>query len=96
MPAAPSTLVTTVAGGMRARRLAPARTFEPVIYVDDFATVLGVPPDVPAIAAAQTLVMSCSPTLLLNCYPRGSAVQLAGLRPSRCSLAYTPNAPPSW
>jgi hypothetical protein len=32
----------------------------------------------------------------VNCYLRGSAVQLAGLRPSRCSLAYTPNAPPSW
>jgi hypothetical protein len=46
-------LVTTVAGGMRLADYLPTRTFELAVHATDLATALGVPPDVPALAAAQ-------------------------------------------
>jgi uncharacterized protein (TIGR03083 family) len=48
-------LVTTIAGGMRLGDYLPTRTFELAIHTADLATALGVPPDVPATAAAQAL-----------------------------------------
>ena len=48
-------LVTTIAGGMRLTDYLPTRTFELAVHTADLATVLGVPPDVPATAAAQAL-----------------------------------------
>jgi uncharacterized protein (TIGR03083 family) len=48
-------LVTTIAGGMRLGDYLPTRTFELAVHTADLATVLGVPPDVPATAAAQAL-----------------------------------------
>ena len=48
-------LVTTIAGGMRLRDYLPTRTFELAVHSADLATALGVPPDVPATAAAQAL-----------------------------------------
>lgn len=48
-------LVTTIAGGMRLRDYLPTRTFELAVHTADLATALGVPPDVPATAAAQAL-----------------------------------------
>ncbi len=48
-------LVTTIAGGMRLRDYLPTRTFELAVHNADLATALGVPPDVPATAAAQAL-----------------------------------------
>jgi uncharacterized protein (TIGR03083 family) len=50
-------LVTTVAGGMRLADYLPTRTFELAIHTADLATALGVPPDVPATAAAQALAI---------------------------------------
>jgi hypothetical protein len=50
-----SELVTTIAGGMRLEDYLPTRTFELVVHTADLATALGVPPDVPATSAAQTL-----------------------------------------
>jgi uncharacterized protein (TIGR03083 family) len=48
-------LVTTIAGGMRLSDYLPTRTFELAVHTADLATVLGVPLDVPATAAAQAL-----------------------------------------
>lgn len=48
-------LVMTIAGGMRLGDYLPTRTFELVVHTADLATALGVPPDVPATAAAQAL-----------------------------------------
>jgi hypothetical protein len=48
-------LLTTIAGGMRLRDYLPTRTFELTVHTADLATALGVPPDVPATAAAQAL-----------------------------------------
>lgn len=50
-------LVTTIAGGMRLGDYLPTRTFELAVHTADLATVLGVPPDVPATAAAQALTI---------------------------------------
>jgi uncharacterized protein (TIGR03083 family) len=50
-----SELVTTIAGGMRLRDYLPTRTFELAVHTADLATSLGVPPDVPATAAAEAL-----------------------------------------
>jgi uncharacterized protein (TIGR03083 family) len=47
--------VTTIAGGMRLADYLPTRTFELAVHTADLATALGVPPDVPATAAAQAL-----------------------------------------
>jgi hypothetical protein len=48
-------LVTTIAGGMRLADYLPTRTFELAVHTADLATALGVPPEVPATAAAQAL-----------------------------------------
>lgn len=48
-------LVTTIVGGMRLADYLPTRTFELAVHTADLATALGVPPDLPATAAAQTL-----------------------------------------
>ena len=48
-------LVTTIAGGMRLEDYLPTRTFELAVHTADLATALGVPPEVPATAAAQAL-----------------------------------------
>lgn len=48
-------LVTTIVGGMRLSDYLPTRTFELAVHTSDLATALGVPPDVPATAAAQAL-----------------------------------------
>lgn len=48
-------LVTTIAGGMRLGDYLPTRTFELAVHTADLAMVLGVPPDIPATAAAQAL-----------------------------------------
>lgn len=48
-------LVTTIAGGMRLGDYLPTRTFELAVHTADLAAALGVPPDVPATAAAQAL-----------------------------------------
>ena len=50
-------LVTTIAGGMWLGDYLPTRTFELAVHTADLATVLGVPPDVPATAAAQALAI---------------------------------------
>jgi hypothetical protein len=50
-----SELVTTIAGGMRLRDYLPTRTFELAVHTADLASSLGVPPDVPATAAAEAL-----------------------------------------
>ena len=47
--------VRTIAGGMRLRDYLPTRTFELAVHTADLATALGVPPDVPATAAARAL-----------------------------------------
>jgi uncharacterized protein (TIGR03083 family) len=51
-------LVTTIAGGMRLGDYLPTRTFELAVHTADLATALGVPPDVPATAAAQALAIA--------------------------------------
>jgi uncharacterized protein (TIGR03083 family) len=48
-------LLTTIAGGMRLADYLPTRTFELAVHTADLATAIGVPPDVPATAAAQAL-----------------------------------------
>jgi hypothetical protein len=48
-------LVTTVAGGMRLSDYLPTRNFELAVHTTDLAAALGVPPQVPATAAAQAL-----------------------------------------
>jgi uncharacterized protein (TIGR03083 family) len=48
-------LVTTIAGGMRLGDYLPTRTFELAVHTADLATALGIPPEVPATAAAQAL-----------------------------------------
>jgi hypothetical protein len=48
-------LVTTIAGGMRLGDYLPTRTFELAVHTADLATALGLPPQVPATAAAQAL-----------------------------------------
>jgi uncharacterized protein (TIGR03083 family) len=48
-------LVTTIAGGMRLGDYLPTRTFELAVHTADLATALGVPPDVPALAATHAL-----------------------------------------
>ena len=48
-------LVTTIAGGMRLGDYLPTRTFELAVHTADLATVLGVPPHIPATAAVQAL-----------------------------------------
>jgi uncharacterized protein (TIGR03083 family) len=48
-------LVTTIAGGMRLADYLPTRTFELAVHTTDLVTALGVPPEVPATAAAQAL-----------------------------------------
>lgn len=50
-------LVTTIAGGMQLGDYLPTRTFELAVHTADLATALGVPPDVPAAAAAQALAI---------------------------------------
>ena len=50
-------LVTTAAGGMRLGDYLPTRTFELAVHTADLAVALGVPPDVPATAAAQALAI---------------------------------------
>jgi Mycothiol maleylpyruvate isomerase N-terminal domain len=52
-----SALVTTAAGGMRIADYLPTRTFELAVHTADLTTVAGVPPDVPATAAAQALAI---------------------------------------
>ncbi len=51
------TLVMTIAGGMRLADYLPTRTFELAVHTADLAIVLGVPPKVPAAAAAQALTI---------------------------------------
>ena len=48
-------LVTTIAGGMQLADYLPTRTFELAVHTAVLATALGIPPDVPATAAAQAL-----------------------------------------
>ncbi len=48
-------LATTIAGGMRLGDYLPTRTFELAVHTTDLATALGLPPEVPATAAAQAL-----------------------------------------
>ncbi|HEY3260732.1 MAG TPA: maleylpyruvate isomerase N-terminal domain-containing protein [Pseudonocardiaceae bacterium] len=48
-------LVSTIAGGMRLADYLPTRTFELTVHTADLASALGVPPQVPATAAAQAL-----------------------------------------
>ena len=48
-------LVTTIAGGMRLADYLPTRTFELAVHTADLATALGIPPDLPATAAAESL-----------------------------------------
>ena len=48
-------LVTTYAGGMRLSDYLPTRAFELTVHTADLAVALGLPPDVPAAAAAQAL-----------------------------------------
>jgi len=48
-------LMTTIAGGMRLGDYLPTRTFEMAVHTADLAMALGVPPQVPAVAAAQAL-----------------------------------------
>jgi uncharacterized protein (TIGR03083 family) len=48
-------LVTTIVGGMRLGDYLPTRTFELAVHTADLAVALGVPPEVPATAAAQAL-----------------------------------------
>ncbi len=48
-------LLTTIAGGMRLADYLPTRTFELAVHTADLATALGLPPEVPATAAAQAL-----------------------------------------
>lgn len=50
-------LVTTIVGGMRLGDYLPTRTFELAVHTADLAAVLGVPPDIPATAAAQALTI---------------------------------------
>jgi uncharacterized protein (TIGR03083 family) len=50
-----SELMTTIAGGMRLADYLPTRTFELAVHTTDLAAAIGVPPDVPALAAAQAL-----------------------------------------
>jgi hypothetical protein len=50
-------LMTTVAGGMRLGDYLPTRTFELAVHTADLATVLGLPPEVPATAAAQAMAI---------------------------------------
>jgi hypothetical protein len=50
-------LVTTIAGGMQLGDYLPTRTFELAVHTADLAMALGVPPDVPAAAAAQALAI---------------------------------------
>lgn len=50
-------LVTTIAGGMRLSDYLPTRTFELAVHTADLATVLAVPPDVPATAASHALAI---------------------------------------
>lgn len=52
-----STLVTTIAGGMRLEAYLPTRTFELTVHTCDLATALGVDPRPPAPAAAQALAL---------------------------------------
>ena len=52
-----SELVTTIAGGMRLADYLPTRTFELAVHTADLAAALGVPPEVPAAAAAQALAI---------------------------------------
>jgi len=48
-------LLMTIAGGMQLADYLPTRTFELAVHTADLATALGIPPDVPATAAAQAL-----------------------------------------
>jgi uncharacterized protein (TIGR03083 family) len=48
-------LLTTIAGGMRLADYLPTRTFELTVHTADLATALGLPPEVPAAAAAHAL-----------------------------------------
>lgn len=48
-------LLTSIAGGMRLADYLPTRTFELTVHTADLATALGVPADVPASAARETL-----------------------------------------
>jgi uncharacterized protein (TIGR03083 family) len=50
-----SELLTSVAGGMRLADYLPTRTFELAVHTIDLAVALGLPTDVPASAARQTL-----------------------------------------
>jgi uncharacterized protein (TIGR03083 family) len=50
-------LVTTIAGGMRLGDYLPTRTFELAVHTADLTAALGLPPDVPATAAAQALAI---------------------------------------
>jgi uncharacterized protein (TIGR03083 family) len=47
--------VTTIAGGMRLGDYLPTRTFELAVHTADLTRALGLPPDVPATAAAHAL-----------------------------------------
>jgi hypothetical protein len=48
-------LLTTIAGGMRLGDYLPTRTFELAVHTADLTRALGLPPDVPATAAAHAL-----------------------------------------
>lgn len=48
-------LLTSIAGGMRLADYLPTRTFELTVHTTDLAAALGVPADVPASCARQTL-----------------------------------------
>jgi hypothetical protein len=50
-----SSLLTTIAGGMRLDDYLPTRTFELAVHTCDLATALGLPLEVPDTAAAQAL-----------------------------------------
>jgi uncharacterized protein (TIGR03083 family) len=50
-----SELVTTIVGGIRLGDYLPTRTFELTVHTADLATALGLPLEVPASAAAQSL-----------------------------------------
>jgi Mycothiol maleylpyruvate isomerase N-terminal domain len=50
-----TTLLTTIAGGMRLDDYLPTRTFELAVHTADLAVALGLAPDVPETAAEQAL-----------------------------------------
>ena len=72
--AAPDTLVTTAAGGMRLARWLPTRTFELVVHGTDIATAAGLPFDPPVDAIADSAALAARVAAVTG---EGRAVLLA-------------------